>query len=310
MQLDPAVKQRIAETIENNRVVLFMKGTRSFPQCGFSATVVGILEGLIPGGYETVNVLQDPSIREGIKVFSNWPTIPQLYIGGEFVGGCDIVREMSENGELHQALGLDFQEPTPPTITLTDAAAKALKEAAGDVAAGEGIRVSVHPNWAHALDITPKAPGDFELQANGHTLFVQKAMAPKLDGLTIDFQDGPGGTGFKMDNPNAPAQAKQMSVEDLKAALDADEEIHLFDVRTPQEIAIATIDGGRVLDQQALADIEDLPKDSKLVFFCHKGQRSMAAAQRILALGFTNVHNLAGGIDAWSQRIDPNVKRY
>jgi monothiol glutaredoxin len=96
---DVNTRTRIQEMIDANKVLLFMKGNKAFPQCGFSNRVVGILkkEG-VP--FETVNVLQDPEIREGVKQFSNWPTIPQLYVAGKFVGGCDIVTEMHENGEL------------------------------------------------------------------------------------------------------------------------------------------------------------------------------------------------------------------
>ena len=104
MNLDPATRQRIDDLIKKHRVLLFMKGDRSFPQCGFSATVVQILDSLIPD-YETVDVLRDPAIREGIKAYSSWPTIPQLYIDGEFQGGCDIVRELYASGELKEKLG-------------------------------------------------------------------------------------------------------------------------------------------------------------------------------------------------------------
>ena len=92
---------RISQIVENNDVVLFMKGTPLFPQCGFSSRAVAILDhcGV---AYESVDVLQDMDIRQGIKSFSDWPTIPQLYVKGEFVGGCDIVREMYESGELEE----------------------------------------------------------------------------------------------------------------------------------------------------------------------------------------------------------------
>jgi monothiol glutaredoxin len=104
MNLDPATRQRIDELVKENRVLLFMKGERDYPQCGFSATVVQILDSLIPD-YRTVDVLSDSAIREGIKAYSQWPTIPQLYIDGEFQGGCDIVREMYASGELQEKLG-------------------------------------------------------------------------------------------------------------------------------------------------------------------------------------------------------------
>ncbi len=104
MTIDDSTRQRIEKIIGSDRVVLFMKGDRQLPQCGFSATLVQILDTLVPE-YATVDVLADPGIREGIKAFSSWPTIPQLYVAGEFLGGCDIVREMYASGELQQVLG-------------------------------------------------------------------------------------------------------------------------------------------------------------------------------------------------------------
>jgi monothiol glutaredoxin len=97
------VFDRIKQDVTSNPVVLFMKGTPVFPQCGFSAAVVQVLTHL-GVRFKGIDVLQDPSIRQGIKEFSSWPTIPQLYVKGEFVGGCDIVREMFETGELQQLL--------------------------------------------------------------------------------------------------------------------------------------------------------------------------------------------------------------
>lgn len=93
----------IENDIKNNDVVLYMKGTKQFPQCGFSATVVQVLNTL-GTEFKDINVLTNPEIREGIKQYANWPTIPQLYIKGEFIGGCDIVREMFEAGELQALL--------------------------------------------------------------------------------------------------------------------------------------------------------------------------------------------------------------
>lgn len=100
---DNPVFGRIKEDIDNNDVALFMKGTPVFPQCGFSAATVQALT-LLGVKFKGIDVLQDPGIREGIKEFSSWPTIPQLYVKGEFVGGCDIVREMYETGELSELM--------------------------------------------------------------------------------------------------------------------------------------------------------------------------------------------------------------
>ena len=101
--LDEATKTRLDKEIASEDVVLFMKGTPVFPQCGFSAAVVGVLSH-IGVKFRGINVLEDDSIREGIKAYSDWPTIPQLYVKGEFVGGCDIIREMFEEGELRPYL--------------------------------------------------------------------------------------------------------------------------------------------------------------------------------------------------------------
>ena len=96
-----SAKERIEQIVRGDDIVLFMKGTELFPQCGFSSRAVAILEHLqVP--FKTVDVLQDPEIRQGVKEFSDWPTIPQLYVKGEFVGGSDIMMEMFESGELHQ----------------------------------------------------------------------------------------------------------------------------------------------------------------------------------------------------------------
>jgi monothiol glutaredoxin len=103
MDLNQDVQESIRQEIESNDIILYMKGTPKIPQCGFSATVATILDRL-GVTYKGVNVLADHAIREGIKIYSDWPTIPQLYIKGEFIGGCDIVREMYESGELQELL--------------------------------------------------------------------------------------------------------------------------------------------------------------------------------------------------------------
>src|SRR5438128_2422045 len=122
MTLDPQVRQKIDQMVKSDAVVLFMKGTRSFPQCGFSASVVTILNTLIPK-YTTVNVLSDADVRGGMKEYSDWPTFPQLFIRGEFVGGADIVRQLYENGELEHKLGDLVAAAKAPKVTVTARAA-------------------------------------------------------------------------------------------------------------------------------------------------------------------------------------------
>jgi monothiol glutaredoxin len=98
-----AVSDRIKNTVTKNDIVLYMKGTPTFPQCGFSSTVVQIFN-YLGADYASVNVLDDPEVRQGIKDFNNWPTVPQVFVKGEFIGGCDIMREMFETGELKALL--------------------------------------------------------------------------------------------------------------------------------------------------------------------------------------------------------------
>ena len=99
------VQQRIDDLVKNNRVVLFMKGSAQFPMCGFSGRAIQILKACGVNDLKTFNVLEDEEVRQGIKEYASWPTIPQLYVGGEFIGGSDIMMEMYESGELQQVLG-------------------------------------------------------------------------------------------------------------------------------------------------------------------------------------------------------------
>ena len=163
--MDQATRERIQSTIESNPVVLFMKGVRESPQCGFSAQVVQILDALGPN-YVTVDVLSDPAIRQGIKDFSNWPTIPQLYVRGELVGGCDIVKELFASGELEQKLGIEAKPVEPPSVTVSPKAAENLRSALESE--DEFVRLEVSPRYDHELSVTAKRPGDFAIETAGN----------------------------------------------------------------------------------------------------------------------------------------------
>lgn len=306
MSLDERTRNELTDLIGTNRVVLFMKGTRNFPQCGFSATVVQILNELVKD-YQTVNVLKSPEIREGIKEFSSWPTIPQLYVEGKFVGGCDIVREMYVAGELQSLLGVQ-DDTQPPKVQLTAAARKAIEDARQQDQDQGMLRLGVTSRFEHELSLDEARPGDFQVDAGGITILVDRMSAKRADGITIDFvAEGEGG--FKVDNPNEPPRVRALQPADLKRMLDGGDKFRLIDVRTDREYAIAKLPGGRLLDEVA-GELEGLERESPLVFFCHHGGRSRAAAERFVAEGFTRVYNLEGGIDAWSRDIDPSVPQY
>jgi len=304
--MDSALKERIEKHISSSDVVLFMKGTRTAPQCGFSATVVGILDTLVED-YETINVLADGAIREGIKEFSDWPTIPQLYVRGEFLGGCDIVKEMYESGQLEESLGVEAKEITPPTITVTATAA----EAFGQALQGEDeyVRLQIDARYDNSLTIGPKNSRDIVIDAGGLRLVVDRATASRAEGVTIDFVTTEDGQAFKITNPSEPPRVRNITPKELKAKLDAGP-IELFDVRTEAERAMAKLDASRLLDRAAQDHIMSLDKATPLYFVCHHGPRSGQAAEFFLSHGFKNVFNVVGGIDRWSVEVDDTVPRY
>lgn len=306
--LDPAIRSQIEDTISKNRVVLFMKGNKMFPQCGFSAAVVGILKEL-GVTFETKNVLTDAGLRDGLKIFSEWPTIPQLYVNGEFVGGCDIVREMHANGELAKVIGVEPPAPPPPPkVSVTDAAAKAFKDAAED--GPDKLRIEIDTTFAVDLFFGPPKAGDIAVSANGIDMLIDPASARRAEGVSIDYVDSPDGAGFRIDNPNAPARPKPITSVELKAMMDKKESFHLFDVRSDKERASAKIEGSILLDDEGKAKLEALPKDATLVFLCHHGIRSQSAAEHYSQQGWRKTLNLTGGIDAWSRMVDSTVPRY
>jgi monothiol glutaredoxin len=294
--------------VRSKPVVLFMKGNRRFPACGFSATVVGILD-KVTSGYETINILEDPQVREGMKEFSSWPTFPQLYVKGEFVGGCDIVKEMYASGELQKLVGAEPPPPAKaPRVTVSPVAAKALLDAAGE-AGGDVIRLAIDGEFRCDLQIAPRQADDFEVSSNGALLYVERASAARADGIQIDFVEGPGGMAFKIDNPNEPPHVKRIGPKELKSLLDLGR-IKLFDVRPDSERAIASIAQARSLDKTGQQELLGLKRDEAIALHCHHGMRSRAAAEELLREGFTNVYNLEGGIEAWSRDVDPSVPRY
>jgi monothiol glutaredoxin len=308
VDLDHATRDRLTDLIASDRVVLFMKGERDAPRCGFSATVCRILDQVLPE-YSTVDVLSDPAIREGIKAFSSWPTIPQLYVDGVFIGGSEVVQEMLAEGELFAALGIEAPEEKAPEIEVTEATAAALARLARE-ADGLDLHLSIDARFRSALFLAPYCEGNLRVESNGVVLFVDPLTAQRAAGVAIDAVETPGGPTFRIDNPNAAPASREIGVRELKARLDAGERFELYDVRDPEERAVACLDGSRLLDPEAAALIETLDRDTPLVFYSHHGGRSRAAAEHFAALGFRNAFSVTGGIDVWSREIDPSVPRY
>ncbi len=308
MSLDPALRSRIESILNANRVVLFMKGQPSMPQCGFSAKAVGALQDL-GVEFDHVNVLADAEIREGIKAYGEWPTIPQLYIDGELIGGSDIILQMAGSGELSSVLGLAAPDRTPPRITVTPAAVEMLRGALAD-APGAALQLGIDASFQPNFQLAPHDDNAIAAESNGLRVQFDLASARRAEGITIDWVDDIRGKGLAIDNPNAPKAVQELSVRDADDQLRAGS-ITVVDVRPADERAIAAINAPfETFDGDNRARLEALPKDTALAFLCHHGGRSAQAAEQFRALGFTKVSNITGGIDAWSNEVDNGVPKY
>ena len=307
MTLSDSTREKIEGLIQQDRVVLFMKGTPKAPMCGFSSKTIGLLDS-INTEYKSVDVLEDQEIRDGIKVYGNWPTIPQLYIDGDLVGGCDIVTAMFNSSELHDMLGVKRPDRTPPEVTITDAAAAKILEAM-EGHKGIGLHFAVDASWQSQFNVAPAEGHEIEVETNGITMYFDLASAQRANGAVIDWVETMQGEGLTIHLPQAPEPVNQMDVTELKKNLDNNAVI-LIDVRGTEERALATLEAAKAMDGDLMQQIVAMPKDTALAFICHVGNRSQVAAEYFRKQGFSNVSNVIGGIDAWSQLVDADIPRY
>jgi len=306
MPLDSETRGIIDNLLSTNKVVLFMKGTPQQPQCGFSAKTTAALDMLIPD-FMSVNVLDHPTIREGIKEYANWPTIPQLYIDGELIGGSDIVLDMMNSGDLADALGVDKPATIQPTITISDDGIAAMKNALESQSGGI-LHLQISATWTHQIALDESRDGDICVTVSGIEFHMDPWTAARADGLKMILEEDLTGTRFIFDNPNAPPPVNQMTVHALKARLDGDDEIILIDVRPEDEHHKDSIDGSRLWDDEMRLIVEALPKDTEIIVHCQIGGRSQALADALRQRGYTNLHNVTGGIKAWAEEIDPDKR--
>jgi monothiol glutaredoxin len=308
MSLAPNTRTRIETLLQQNPVVLFMKGSPQAPQCGFSAAASGVLNELLPA-YASVNVLEDAEIREGIKQYGNWPTIPQLYVKGELVGGADIIQSMYNSGELQELFGLAKPDRTPPQITITDRAAAAIRNALVDAEPGLALHLTIDTRFQPQFHLDEPHDGAIRAESNGIDILMDLGTAQRARGIRIDWAETMQGAGLAIDNPNAPAAVKEISVQELKARLDAND-ITVVDVRPPDERAQARLGVPfRTLDD-GIGALADLAKDTPIAFLCRSGGRSARAAEQFRAHGYTKVYNVAGGINAWAREVDTSLTPY
>jgi monothiol glutaredoxin len=193
-------------------------------------------------------------------------------------------------------------------LTISPAAMAALKAAAADEPAA--IRLRISERFEHDLAFETPSDGDQQIVIDGLTFLLDRSSATRANGLTIDYVDGAQGPGFTITNPNQPPRVVQLSALELKSMRDRGDTFELVDVRTPEERATASIDGSRLLDGDYHKALLRLDHDTPLVFQCHHGVRSQAAAEYFVQAGFRKVFNLRGGIDAWSMLVDSAVPRY
>jgi monothiol glutaredoxin len=309
MSLSPDTRARIEHLLTAHPVVLFMKGNPQAPQCGFSAKAAGILNGLVDS-YAHVDVLQDPEIREGIKAYGQWPTIPQLYVRGELVGGSDIIEQLLNSGELHALLGLPEPDRTPPEIHISERAAEAIRGALENAEDGLVLHMSVDPRFNARFELRPASGHEVVSESNGIRVHFDLASAARARGLKVDWVEDARGAGLAIDNPNAPPPVKPLTVQELHDRMLAGA-IDVVDVRPAADRALAPFPHPHeVLDEESRERLEALPRDVPLAFLCHHGNASQRAAEYFRGLGFHDLYNVVGGIDAWSREIDPSVPRY
>ncbi|MEO6364818.1 MAG: Grx4 family monothiol glutaredoxin [Luteimonas sp.] len=307
MSIDTALRQRIESLLAEHRVLLFMKGEPQAPQCGFSAKAIGALDAL-GVDYGHVDVLADADLREGIKAYGEWPTIPQLYVDGELVGGSDIIEQMAGNGELHGLLGVPPPDRTPPHVTLTPSAVQMLRKAIDDAGGEVVVRLDIDPRFRTRLHLAPDDPRAITSEYEGIRLQFDLAGARRAGGLTVDWADDARGRGLVIDNPNAPPPVKTMAAGDARDRVAAGA-LRIVDVRPGSERALASLALPFLTLDDGLAPLQALSKDTPLAFLCHHGSRSAEAAEHLRELGYREVYNIEGGIDAWAD-IDPQVPRY
>lgn len=294
--------QRIEQMLDENPVFLFMKGTPQTPMCGFSSNTVKILKDLLGDGFASFNVLEDHDIREGIKTYGQWPTIPQLYVDKELIGGNDIVSEMYQTGELHTLLKVEQPDRTPPEISISDEALSHIMEGLKD-RGDHQLFLSIDDEFNTRFSL--EMPKGYEVVAvvGELSLYMDVGTAKRAQGIEITWVDELQGSGLRIQNPNEPPAVEALSVTELKDWFERSDvdNPQVFDVRSEQQFAAGSVDHAVRLDKESIQAVEAMAKDTPLVFVCQVGQSSMAAAEFFRKKGFTKVFNLTGGFNAWSE---------
>ncbi len=296
--MNEQTRQTIENLVNNNTCVLFMKGNPKQPQCGFSSNTVKILHDLVGEDFAYCNVLENSDVRDGIKEFGNWPTIPQLYINKELVGGNDIVTEMFNTGELQTMLNLPQPQRKSAVITITEKAKENILSGIENIGSSV-LMLSIDSQFNTRFSI--EEPKGYEIASDiGEIkIYMDIGTAKRADGIEIDWVEDLNGAGLVIKNPNEPKTVNQLSIKDFQKGLESNLYNNIYDVRSEAEFISRSIPGSKRLDKTNMQDIEALPKDTPLVFVCQVGNTSQGACEFYRKKGFTNVNNLVGGISDW-----------
>ena len=308
MSLDPQTRNRIETLLASQRVVLFMKGNRQAPACGFSAAAIGRLDDVIDD-YATFDVLGDEAMRQGIKDYGNWPTIPQLYVGGELVGGSDIIQGMHDSGELHALLGAEAPDRTPPEINISERAVEVIRQALADHGNAH-LLLAVDAKFQPQFQMLETVTGsEIVAHANGLDVYFDLASAQRARGASIDWAKSGHGEGLSIHLPLGPQPIRSLDVQQLRERISAGD-ITVIDVRPLSDREFAPFPGAQVLDDANHARLTALPKETPLAFLCHHGNSSRQAAEYFRGQGFKALWNVEGGVDAWAREVDRAFPRY
>ena len=203
--------------------------------------------------------------------------------------------------------------PNAPTIVVEPEAAEILAGALSQAREQDPavtLQLDVDDRWQHQFSIGESDSHDTLVVAGEIEIAVSERGLARVDGLRIAVDGSSGSNQLVLDNPNAPPAVQQADVQDIRKRLDDGELVHVFDVRPPAELAMASLAEATSLDGAGVELLKTLPKETPIAFLCHHGVRSQQAAEHFRLEGFKDVYNIAGGIDAWSQLVDASVPRY
>jgi len=310
MRSPSEIRQRIEPLLCANRLVLFMNGTPDAPERFFSHKICHVLDGL-GLEYACFDVSSDSKLREDIKAYGGLHTIPQLYLDGELVGGSDVVERMAGTGELHAALGLAAPDRTPPTVHLTQSAARFLRDVISSKGGSTVVDIAVDAQFRSELRFQPRREDAVVTEVEGVLLQFDLASARRAGGLSIDWKDIERGPSLLISHPKAPTPRPVRWI----SPADADTRVRagmltIIDVRSREERALARLSVPFLYLDDGTHEIRNLSPDVPLAILCHRGDRSWYAAEHFVQLGHHDVYAVEGGIDAWAERVDVSIPRY